>query len=130
MHDFFSPDGLAAWRRHLEQSAEFAAAARGWTGTLLLRETGGADSDRRTWIALTDGVLQELRAGAVDDEEAAEFVLAADLTTWRGLVDGSRDLAKAAFTGELKLERGSVMRLLPHAKAAVALLRAARGRGK
>lgn len=126
MNDLFTTDGLAAWQGHLTHSPEFSDAARGWTGTLLLREFASGTA-RRVWVALDDGRLLDLRLGTEADELTAEFVLVAEPATWRGLADGSRDLAKAAFTGELKLERGAVMRLLPHAKAAVALLRAARG---
>lgn len=126
MDDFFAPDGLAAWQGHLLHSTDFADAARGWSGTLLLRETASGGETRRAWISLGDGRLLDLRIGTEADESAAEFVLVADPDTWRGLVAGSRDLAKAAFTGELRLERGSVLRLLPHARAAATLLRAAR----
>lgn len=127
MDDFFTSEGLAVWQGHLTDSPDFADAARGWTGTLLLREVHAGNEPRRAWIALDDGDLLDLRIGTQEDEDAAEFVLVAEPNTWRGLVDGSRDLAKAAFTGELKLERGSMLRLLPHARAAAALLRAARG---
>lgn len=126
MDDFFTSDGLAVWQGHLTGSPDFADAARGWTGTLLLREIVIPGEARRIWIALDDGDLLDLRVGTVADEATAEFVLAAEPATWQGLIDGSRDLAKAAFTGELKLQRGSVLRLLPHARAAAALLRAAR----
>lgn len=127
MDNFFTTDGLAAWRGHLLHSTDFAEAARGWSGTLLLRESATGGDPQRAWISLEDGRLLELRVGTDEDEAVAEFVLAAEAEIWRSLVDGSRDLAKAAFTGELRLERGSVLRLLPHARAAAALLRAARG---
>ncbi len=126
MDDIFTSGGLAAWQGHLTHSPDFADAAHGWSGTLLLREIAAAGDARRVWISLDNGELLDLRIGSEVDETTAEFVLAAEPQTWRGLVDGSRDLAKAAFTGELRLERGSVLRLLPHARAAAALLRAAR----
>lgn len=126
MDDIFTPDGLANWHDHLASSPDLADAARDWSGTLLLRENGGGQVMRRAWIAFDDGQLRELRLGTEADETVAEFVLVASPETWRALVDGTRDIAKAAFTGELRLERGSVLRLLPRARAAAALLRAAR----
>jgi putative sterol carrier protein len=125
MHDLFSRDGLVAWRRHLEATPEFARAARGWSGTLVLREGDATDRARRAWVALADGAITEMRQGTVADEAAAEFVLAASIATWEALVAGERELATAALAGELRLEVGSVLRLLPHIGAAAALLRAA-----
>lgn len=125
MPDLFSPDGLAAWRRHLEDAPAFAKAARGWSGTLVLREGDPTDAARRAWIALDDGRIAAMRPATPDEESAAEFVLAAPIATWEALVAGERELAAAALAGELRLEVGSVLRLLPHVTAAAALLRAA-----
>lgn len=125
MHDLFDTAGIALWRAHLEASEAFDRAARGWSGTVLLREDSPNGSARRSWISLTDGSLTETRLGTVDDELAAEFVLAAPAATWQALVTGKRQLAAAAFAGEIKLEKGSVLKLLPHLRAATELLRAA-----
>ncbi|MCA9768879.1 MAG: hypothetical protein KC485_08695 [Gemmatimonadetes bacterium] len=125
MHDLFSPDGLAAWRRHLEATPAFARAARRWSGTLVLREGDPTDRARRAWIAIEDGRIGAMRPATAGDESAAEFVLAAAISTWEDLVAGRRELAAAALSGDLRLEVGSVLRLLPHIGAAAALLRAA-----
>lgn len=125
MHDLFSADGLAAWRLRLDASAAFREAARGWSGTIVLREQGGGAAVRRTWIELDDGRLGALRAANDRDEASAEFVLEGSPDTWRDLVLGSRDLAAAALTGDVALQRGSVWKLIPHVKAAASLLAAA-----
>jgi putative sterol carrier protein len=125
VNDLFSTDGLAAWRLRLESSAEFQTAADDWTGSLLLREVDGSPPARAVWVALDHGRLSACRVATPADIEDAEFVLAASPAAWRQLVSAQVDLAQAALSGVLRLERGSVFRLLPHVRAATALLRAA-----
>ncbi len=123
--DLFSPDGIAAWRTLLSASAEFREAAGRWSGTLLLVEGEAASPSRATWLALADGAIAEARPAEPIDRERAEFVLAAPAGTWADLIAGREELLMAALRGELRLERGQVFRLLPHARAASAMLRAA-----
>jgi putative sterol carrier protein len=125
MPDLFSPAGIAAWRAHLDRSAEFHRAAGRWSGTMVLSESDG--ERRRTWLALEQGVIAAARPADAADADAAEFVLAADAATWDGLVTGRVELIPAALNGQLRLERGQVWRLLPHAAAAASMLRAAAG---
>ncbi|HRP09308.1 MAG TPA: SCP2 sterol-binding domain-containing protein [Gemmatimonadales bacterium] len=127
MTDFFSPAGIAAWHRRLLTSAQFHEAARGWTGSVLLVErTGTGSLPRATMIELRDGRLTVARSAGDSDRESAEFVLAASPDTWDALADGREDLIPAAIGGKLKLERGNVLKLIPHARAAEAMLRGAR----
>lgn len=125
MPDLFSAAGIAAWRDRLHYSDAFRAAARGWSGTVLLVEREGDDVPRRTFIELTDGTLQHSRIAEARDIADAEFVLEATAATWQGLVRGEIELVAAAIQGALRLERGSVFRLIPHAGAASAMLREA-----
>ena len=125
MFDLFAPDGIAAWRAHLDASEAFARAAGSWTGTLLLVEGSDAAPTRTTWLELADGRIVAARPAVPADREAAEFVLAAEPATWEGLVRGRVELIAAAMRGELRLVAGSVFRLLPHARAASAMLQAA-----
>ncbi|MEO5824395.1 MAG: hypothetical protein ABIR59_00735 [Gemmatimonadales bacterium] len=126
MPDLFSSKGLAAWHQRLEASPAFRAAARDWSGTIVLRERRSGSKSRRTWIELAGGRLIALRAADANDEASAEFVLEGSPATWRDLVAGSRDLAAAALAGEVALQRGSIWKLIPHVKAAASLLAAAR----
>ena len=92
---------------------------------MLLVERSGAATERSTYIAVDDGTLQASRTATTSDIANAEFVLQASVDTWRDLVTGKADLLPAALTGALRLERGSVLRLIPHAGAAAAMLREA-----
>jgi putative sterol carrier protein len=125
MFDLFSVEGITAWRAHLASSDEFARAAGTWRGTMLLVE-GDADAPTRaTWLEVGDGQVVAARPAEPGDREQAEFVLAASQATWQALVGGRLELLAAAMRGELRLVAGSVLRLLPHARAASAMLRAA-----
>ncbi len=125
MHDIFSATGRAAWRARLDASPDFHDAAAGWTGTILLRDEPESGAARRSWIALDDGAITSVRAATASDEGDAQFVIAAPSETWRALMAGRRDLAAAAMAGEINLVRGSIWKLMPHVKAATALLKAA-----
>lgn len=123
--DLFSSPGIAAWRRRLERSPEFAAAAASWVGRILLVERVEAGEARRTWIAIDNGRCREARCGLPADDAAADFILAAAPATWHDLVSGRITPASAAMLGRLSLLKGDVLALIPHAKAAAELLAAA-----
>jgi putative sterol carrier protein len=127
MPDLFSVDGIAAWRARLDSSDAFHRAARGWSGTVLLVERYEHQPQRATYIAVSDGTLAASRPATAADQSDAEFVLEAGPDTWRGLARGELELIAAALKGALRLERGSVFRLIPHAGAAAAMLREAGG---
>ncbi len=109
----------------LRESDDFREAAGHWSGTLVLLEGDADRPTRATWLALVDGVIAEARPARPGDQEEAEFVLSAEAQTWADLIAGRDELITAAFRGALRLERGQVFRLLPHARAASAMLRAA-----
>ena len=123
--DLFSADGIDAWRARLDASPHFAHAAAGWTGTLVLVEKADGRASRRTWIEVNDGRCVDARPASDADSARAEFVLAAGPDVWQDLVGARVSPAMAAMTGRLKLLQGDLMRLVPHAKAAAALLAAA-----
>jgi len=120
--DLFSPAGIAAWRARLDASDHFRDAARGWTGTVLLVEEHGT-APRATFLTVNAGTLTVARAAEAADHDAAEFVLRASGEVWDGLAAGRIELVTAALTGQLHLDKGQVLRLVPHARAASAMLR-------
>jgi putative sterol carrier protein len=120
--DLFTDAGVAAWQQHLNQSLRFAQAAADWAGRIVLQEAG---SGRQTWIVIDRGRCAEARSAASDDVERADFVLAASAVTWSALASGQVTPMQAAVAGRLSLVKGSVMALLPHARAAAELLAAA-----
>jgi hypothetical protein len=125
MPDLFSVEGIAAWRTRLDASESFHAAAHGWSGSVLLVEHSDTGVERDTFIVVDQGTLLHSRPATAADIQDAEFVLRASADTWRDLVRGEVELIAAALRGALRLERGSVFRLIPHAGAASAMLREA-----
>jgi hypothetical protein len=125
MPSLFDAESLAAWRDHLNASELFRSSAAGWRGTLLLLE-GDPDAPERTaWVEVADGSCAAARGGDDGDAERADFVLAASPATWHDLVSARTTPVMAAMTGRLRLVKGDLMALAPHAKAAAALLLAA-----
>lgn len=125
MASLFTPDGLRSWQMHLNDSIRFRDAATGWFGTLLLLEDEPDGDARSTWVRVADGACTEVRTGASADHEVADFILGASAATWENLVAARITPIAAAITGRLKLVRGDVLALAPHAKAAAELLAAA-----
>lgn len=125
--DLFSASGISAWRRRLNQSSAFAEAASSWTGRLLLVEHNDRGVRRSTWVVVGQGRCAEARIGLPSDELSADYVLSASPQTWMDLITARHTPATAALLGRLTLLKGSVMSLIPHAKAAAELLAAAAG---
>jgi len=124
--DLFSADGAARWQMRLNHSSRFADAAANWNGALLLVEhEEGAVSPRHTWVRIGGGRCLEARVGEAADIDAADFVLTASPRTWGALIAAQTTPALAALTGRLKLAKGEVFALIPHARAAAELLAAA-----
>lgn len=125
MTDLFTVDGIDAWRTRLNTSSRFAEAAAGWNGRLVLVEQRDGATPRRTWIVVADGRCTEARPAHDADELRAEYVLAASPDTWADLTAARTTPTMAALTGKLRLVQGDLVGLLPHARAAAALLAAA-----
>jgi putative sterol carrier protein len=108
----------------LNASPGFAAAAGSWAGRLVLIEDAGEAGMRRTWVEVGEGRCLGARVATPGDETAADFVLAASPAAWDDLVTARTTPAIAAMLGRLKLLKGDVFALIPHAKAAAELLAA------
>lgn len=125
--DLFSADGTAAWLARLNASAKFLEAAAAWRGTVLLVERHDGADARHTWVAIGEGRCLALHPAAGTDGERADFILEASPATWRALVAADTTPTMAAMTGKLRLAKGDLFALMPHAKAAAELLAAAAG---
>ena len=124
--DLFSSDGVALWQVRLNASTRFAEAAADWTGSLLLVEgSEDAAESRQTWVRVGGGRCLEARTARPGDAERADFVLTASPHTWGALVAAQTTPARAAMTGRLRLTKGEVFALIPHARAAAELRAAA-----
>ena len=123
--DLFSESGISAWQARLNHSPSFTEAAGSWAGRLLLIEQTGDGAKRSTWVVVGGGRCTEARMGLPADEVAADYVLSASPDAWIDLITARHTPATSALLGHLTLLKGSIMSLIPHAKAAAELLAAA-----
>lgn len=118
------------WKRRLDASAAFAAAAAGWSGSLVfaMRQDGnGSRKDRAVFLSIEGGRCRTARAARDADRAGCDLILSASTETWRRILQGTGDPVLAILLGQIRFERGSWSSLVPYADAARELLRAAAG---
>ncbi len=127
--DVFTDPWADAWCREVNASEPYRQAAEAWEGALVLvmaADPGdGLAEVRAVFADLRRGGCLGARSATAADLASAPFVLSAPPAIWRGLLRGEIQPLSAVLSGRLKLERGSLTRLLPYASAATELVRAA-----
>jgi putative sterol carrier protein len=131
--EIFSDEWAAACRDRLNDHGRLKSVARSWSSpvALVMRPDSrlGVERERVIYLELRDGVCVAARVADEDDRARAEFILAADAAQWKRMLTGGLDPIPAVMLGKLKLERGSLAALMPHAAAARELIAAARDAG-
>ena len=116
--------------RELAASDSYRAAAATWKGSLafVLEPDAGSGFDERRdlYLDLAHGSARAVRPARPGDVESASFCLAGPAGIWLRLLSGDLEPGVALMGGGLRLTRGSIFSLLPHLKAAQALLLCAR----
>ncbi len=138
----FSDAWAVALGEALRSSERYRKAAAGWEGAVVLEwsdapatagatvpEGGGSGTSVGcgVFLDLQHGDCRAARMASAADYDAARFVLSADLTAWRTMLDGAMAPTMAILRGKLKVQKGSVGALMPHAHAASELVRVAQG---
>ncbi len=125
--EVFSSEWAAAWREQLNASDAFRRSGDGWRGSLVVATGAGKNgaAARAVLLDLHDGACRAARAADAGDLERADFLLRAEPEVWRRVLAGSLDPIWGLLSGRLRLERGSMSRLVPHARAASELVAAA-----
>ena len=138
----FSDAWAVALGEALRSSERYRKAAAGWEGAVVLEwsdapATEGASAHEGAasgtsvgcgvFLDLHQGDCRAARMASVADYDAARFVLSADLKAWRTMLDGAMAPTMAILRGKLKVQKGSVGALMPHAHAASELVRVAQG---
>jgi putative sterol carrier protein len=128
--DVFSEEWSEACCRQLNERGRYRDLGRGWRSpvALLMRRDPrlGIERDRAVYLDLAEGRCNTARVASETDLERADYVLAADAAQWRRMLEGALDPITAVMFGKLKLERGSMASLIPHAPVARELIEAAR----
>lgn len=124
----FSRPWAEAWRKTLASSREFAAASRGFRGSVAFVVTGDSPGDegRAVAVEIADGHVVTAATVPVTEAHNARFALGAEPHVWRGILDGSLEPAGAVLSGKVRLLRGSLLTITPHLALARELLHAAR----
>ena len=139
MVDIFSDAWAAKLGDALRTSDNYRRAARTWEGAVVLdwrdapsaigevtsEDSGG--SQRGVYLDLNHGDCHAARLATHADYERARFVLSTDREGWDMLLAGRIAPTMAILRGKLKVLKGSVGALMPHAQAATELVRVAQG---
>lgn len=128
--EVFTDDWAAACCSGLNARGKFRELGRKWNQPVALRmrseATLGVYADRVVFLDLAAGECRTARLASDEDLKAARFILAAEARQWKRLLEGELEPIPAVMTGRLKLERGSLAALMPHAALAREIMDAAR----
>jgi putative sterol carrier protein len=123
--ELFSPSWQAAWKDRLNACDTYRTAAATWEGALILDVTTASGTpDVRLFLDLHKGECRDIRPALPQDD--CRFELSAPRTIWLDLLQNGSDPIYLVMRGKLKLLKGSKAQLLPYARAAKAMLSAAR----
>lgn len=127
MPEIFNESWAEALGRELQESEEYQKAAQKWEGPLVLElaASDGIEEDRALFLDLWHGECREARLAEPEDREACDFVIRADLATWKTVLDGTISPLPAIMRGKLKLAKGRLASLMPYTAAARELVAAA-----
>ncbi len=131
--EVFTEEWSRACCQALNRRPAYAAVAADWRDSVVL--VMGADAslgiaeERAVFLDLYEGACRGTRLATAEDLATAPFVLRAEAAGWRRLLDGATDPVSAVMRGELRLERGGLMKLAKYASAAREMLAAAADAG-
>lgn len=128
--ELFGPEWAERLERELAANEPYRAAAASWKGSLAFAlqpdGTPGFPASRGLFLDLAHGSCRAARPALPGDLESASFCLSGPAAVWLRLLSGDLEPGAALMGGGLKLIRGSFFSLLPHLRAAQALLECAR----
>ncbi len=116
------------WKKRLDSSPAFAAAAAEWSGSLIFsmrQDANGGGKERAIFLALEDGRCRVARSARDADRADCDLILSASTETWQRILEGKGDPVLAILLGQIRFERGRWSELVPYAGAARELLRTA-----
>jgi putative sterol carrier protein len=130
MHpDLFTDSWVQAWARELNASGSYRHAARHWTWPIVLvleaNPEAGFEKSRLVYLDLFEGNCREARMGTAADRDRVKYVIAGDLETWQRILRRELDPMLALIQRRLDLEKGGLLTLIRHVRAAKELVNAA-----
>ena len=121
---FPSEEWLIELKDSLNADKAFEKAARKWEGSLVMHVQADEllDKDTIMWIDPYHGKIRDAKVINSLDDEKSEFVLGAQYTTWKSIINGEMDSMKAMMKGKIKVQ-GKLTTLLKQTKASNALIK-------
>ncbi len=116
------------WCQALNSRPAYQAAAEKWEGSVALvmnRDTSRQSDSKAVFVDLWHGECRAAREATQDDLDKADFVLSGTAAAWRDVLTGRLAPLMAVMGGKLRLTRGSMAALVPHAAAAKELVASA-----
>ncbi|MCH9651377.1 MAG: R2-like ligand-binding oxidase [Deltaproteobacteria bacterium] len=127
MHNLFSASWIEVLTRRLAEDETYRRDAARWEGDLILTLSGEGEQAPGAYLDLWHGQCRAGRVAQEKDYLQARYVIQGPAGVWQQLFQGSLGPLAALASRKLRLERGSLFQLLPHAKAAEALVQVSRG---
>ena len=121
---FPSGEWLNELKDRLNADKAFEKAARKWEGSLVMHVLADELLDKETimWIDPYHGKIRDAKILNSLDDEKSEFVLGAQYSTWKAIINGEMDSMKAMMKGKIKVQ-GKLTALLKQTKASNALIK-------
>ncbi|MBX3145887.1 MAG: SCP2 sterol-binding domain-containing protein [Gemmatimonadales bacterium] len=114
----FSEQWASAWCAALNSSEAYQAAAAAWEGSVAVVARNGKNLPSAVYLDLHRGQCRAARSASEADLASAAFVLEGDGAAWRDLFTGRQAPLMALMSGRIKLARGEIAQLVPHAGSA------------
>lgn len=114
----FSEPWAHAWCAALNGSDAYQAAAATWEGSVAIVATNGNMLPAAVFLDLYRGQCRSARIASDADLADAAFVLEGTGAAWRDLLSGRQAPLMALMSGRIRLARGEIAQLIPHAGSA------------
>ena len=121
---FPSEEWLNELKDSLNADKAFEKAAGKWEGSLVMNVQADEllDKEMIMWIDPYHGKIRDAKVLGSLDEQQSEFVLGAQYSTWKAIINGEMDSMKAMMKGKIKVQ-GKLTTLLKQSKASNALIK-------
>ena len=118
--ELFSAAWAAQAELALQNSAGYQKAAATWEGTMVF--TLSEPEPRSVFFDLWHGQCRLARVATQTDLENAQYIIAANSSTWQEVLGGKLEPIAALLRGKLKLSKGNIAVLVRHVPAAKELV--------
>ncbi len=130
IQSYFTRKWLGEWKVSLKNSTDYKNKGKNWNAPLILKfdpipDVLNSENAIGFFLNLQYGECYDMRFAKPEDEDISDVILKADKTTWIKLIEEKKDPTMSIMKGKLKLEKGSLVTLSTHRKAAKALLETA-----